>query len=304
MSAEFEYLRTGQGMPDSQLLSINGAEGFFFFRLQTLHLAELQQFNQRSVSSAHTHNVFHMVFYTAESNRSSILLSGEKAESQPGMLVLTSPGEPHTFQPQSPGKTVYHELTFILENASGIFCGNWNLLMQYYSGDENVLIPSITLLDEVSMAALDKHFRYLGSQLVNLPGSVMPVFKGLMNMLEFVSSAVCLKKNLIVEDNVLDKVKFFIDKHFNEDLNLKELSRHFFMSPEHLCRKFKAAHGVSPLKYALELKMSAAKNMLLHSERSIKEISDRIGFSDVYAFSQSFKKNTGIPPGKYRHKAV
>lgn len=300
MIAEFEYFRTGHGLPDSQLLSINCSEGFFFFQIQTFHLAQVLLFNPRKIPAHHMHNVFHMVFYTAESNRSTFLLNGERPESQPGMLVLTSPGEPHAFYLQTPGKTVYHELTFTLENASGVFCGNWNQLMSYYSGEDNVLIPAVTLLDGVRMVSLDKHYRYLGSQLMNLPGSMLPIFKGLMNIFEFLSSSVFSKKSPILEDNAMDNVKIFIEKYFNEDLSLKELSHRFFMSPEHLCRKFKEVYGISPLKYALELKIATAKNMLLHSERSIKEISDRMGFSDVYAFSQSFKKNTGIPPGKYR----
>ena len=135
---------------------------------------------------------------------------------------------------------------------------------------------------------------------MNLPGSMLPIFKGLMNIFEFLSSSVFSKKSPVLEDCAMDNVKIFIEKHFDKDLSLKKMSHRFFMSPEHICRKFKEAYGISPLKYALELKIATAKNMLLHSERSIKEISDRMGFSDVYAFSQSFKKNTGIPPSKYR----
>ncbi len=300
MIAYFEYLRTGHGIPDSQLLSINSAEGFFFFRIQTFHLAEIPRHALRRLSGSHAHNVFHIVFYTADGDRNSILLNGEETESLPGMLVMTSPGDLHSFQTQMHGETVYHELTFSLENSSGVFCGDWNQLMTYYSGVDNVLIPAVTLLNDSKMTVLDQHFRQLSILFKNLSGSMLPVFKGVMSMFEFLYSEVFMGKDLARQDNVLDKVKSFIEKHFNENLNLKDLGQRFFMSPEHLCRKFKEAYGISPLKYAVELKISTAKNMLLHSEQSIKEISDRLGFSDVYAFSQSFKKNTEIPPGKYR----
>ncbi|MFA6101519.1 MAG: AraC family transcriptional regulator [Victivallaceae bacterium] len=300
MNAEFEYFRTGQGTPDPQLLGVSSAEGFFFFRIQTFHLSEAHRYVPQRMPGSHAHNVFHLVFYTADNERNSILLDGAETETLPGTLVMTSPGEPHSFQALMPGKTVYHELTFNLENETGIFCGDWNQLMAYYAGEDNVCIPSAILLDDSRMAVLDKHFQDLGSLLKDLSGNMLPVLKNVTNIFEFLYSEVCMEKDSIRKENALDKVKYFIEKHYSEDLSLKDLGRRFFMSPEHLCRKFKAAYGVAPLKYALELKIAAAKNMLLHSEQSIKEISGRLGFSDVYAFSKSFRKNTGIPPGKYR----
>jgi len=300
MEAELEYFRTGQGVPDSQLLGISSAGGFFFFRIQTFHLAELHRHVPRGIPGSHAHNVFHIVFYTADNERNSILLDGAETETLPGTLAMTSPGEPHSFQALMSGQTVYHELTFSLENAEGVFCGDWNQLMAYYAGEDNVCIPSAILLDDSRMAVLDKHFQDLGSLLKDLSGNMLPVLKNVMNMFEFLYSEVFMAKDSTRKENALDKVKSFIEKHYSEDLNLKDLGRRFFMSPEHLCRKFKAAYGVAPLKYALELKIAMAENMLLHSEQSIKEISDRLGFSDVYAFSKSFRNNTGIPPGKYR----
>jgi AraC-like DNA-binding protein len=300
MSAEFEYLRAGSGIPDSQLLSINSAEGFCIFRIQTLHLGELPSHSPHKVPVQHAHNVFHLVFYPNDNNRNGILLNDKEVETLPGTLVATSPGEPHSFQAMKSGITVYHELTFSIGNVAGVFCGNWNELMRYYSGVDNVNIPAVTLLDDAGMAILDKHFRDLGGKLKNLQDSMLPAFKVVMSMLEFLFSEVYMAKDSARQDDVMARVKLFIEKKFSNDLNLKDLGRHFFMSPEHLCRKYKEAYGISPLKYAIELKISTAKNMLSHSEYTIKDISDRLGFSDVYAFSQSFKKNTGIPPGKYR----
>lgn len=300
MSAEFEYLRTGSGIQDSQLLSINNAEGFFLFRILTLHLGELPSHSPHKVPVQHAHNVFHLVFYPNDNNPNGFLLNGKEVETLPGTLVATSPGEPHSFQAMKSGRTVYHELTFSIENGADVFCGNWNELMRYYSGVDNANIPAVTLLGGAEMATLDKHFRELGSKLKNLQGSMLPAFKVVMSMLEFLFTEVYMAKDSIRQDDVMARVKLFIEKKFSSELNLKDLGRHFIMSPEHLCRKYKQAYGISPLKYAMELKISTAKNMLLHSEYTIKDISERLGFSDVYAFSQSFKKNTGIPPGKYR----
>ncbi|NSW89572.1 MAG: helix-turn-helix transcriptional regulator [Firmicutes bacterium] len=43
-----------------------------------------------------------------------------------------------------------------------------------------------------------------------------------------------------------------------------------------------------------------AKEELLTSNSSIKEIAYKLKFSDEFYFSRFFKKHTGIPPSKYR----
>ena len=233
------------------------------------------------------------------------MLKGEKTESRSGTLVLTAPGDSHSFAPLDPGRTVYHELTFSLENENGPFPGNWNQLMASYFGDEKVSIPFLTRLDPGIMPTLEKHFRELGALLQSPEGrNHMAALRKVLDILYFLHDDVLSEKSSARKSNSLENVKGHIERHFQDDLNLKVLGRRFFMSPEHLCRKFKRVYGISPLKYAVELKISAAKNMLLNSEQSIKEISDNLGFSDVYAFSKSFRKNAGVPPGKFRNDGM
>ena len=176
--------------------------------------------------------------------------------------------------------------------------------MSFYSGDENVSIPPLTNLDSGMMLALDGHFRELGILLQNLEGgNHLAALNWVLNILLFLHGNVFAENKFSRKINSLENVKRHIERHFQDDLNLKGLGRRFSMSPEHLCRRFKAVYGISPLKFAVDLKISAGKNMLAHSEQSIKEISDSLGFSDVYAFSKSFRNNAGVPPGRYRNHA-
>ena len=177
--------------------------------------------------------------------------------------------------------------------------------MSSYFGDERISIPPLTRLDLGMMQTLEKHFRELGALLQSPEGrNHITALRKVLDMLYFLHDDVLSEKDPVRKVNSLANVKRHIEIHFQDDLNLKDLGLRFFMSPEHLCRRFKAVYGVSPLKFAVELTIAAAKNMMLHSEQSIKEISDSLGFSDVYAFSKSFRKNAGIPPGKFRNGAI
>jgi AraC-like DNA-binding protein len=54
--------------------------------------------------------------------------------------------------------------------------------------------------------------------------------------------------------------------------------------------------GVSPHNYHLELKILRAKEMILTTDKSIKEISFELGFQSIHYFSRLFKNKIGMSP--------
>ena len=63
---------------------------------------------------------------------------------------------------------------------------------------------------------------------------------------------------------------------------------------------FKKYTGVPPVQYHLDLKILRAKEMLLYTDKSIKEISFEMGFQSIYYFSRVFKNKLGISPSEIR----
>lgn len=74
------------------------------------------------------------------------------------------------------------------------------------------------------------------------------------------------------------------------------------MSISNFQRKFKAETGMSPMKYAMQLRLERARCALAYSDDDIAGIAESCGFADRYAFSKAFKKYTGFSPAKYRQK--
>jgi AraC-like DNA-binding protein len=58
--------------------------------------------------------------------------------------------------------------------------------------------------------------------------------------------------------------------------------------------------GVSVSEYIQQLKIDAAKNMLLYSDFSPARISSILAFPDQSYFTQVFKKYTGLTPRKFQ----
>ncbi len=66
----------------------------------------------------------------------------------------------------------------------------------------------------------------------------------------------------------------------------------------YLC--FKRWAGCSPIDYRNEIRINAAKSLLLNSTLAVHEIAAKSGFDDPYYFSRLFKKKTGTSPRAFR----
>jgi transcriptional regulator GlxA family with amidase domain len=82
--------------------------------------------------------------------------------------------------------------------------------------------------------------------------------------------------------------------------SLKSLAEAANMSPEHFSRKFKNAFNVSPKRYMLHKRIAFAKQRLLSEHKNIDEVAEQSGFCDIFHFSRTFKKETGLSPSQFR----
>ncbi|WP_037290927.1 helix-turn-helix domain-containing protein [Saccharibacillus sacchari] len=102
------------------------------------------------------------------------------------------------------------------------------------------------------------------------------------------------------ESDLVEVVASYIASHYRQELELKDLAALAGCSVRQLQRRFKQEKQVGPMEYVIQLRMENASRMLHHTEASIGEIAERIGYSDTYYFSRAFKKVYGIPPLHYR----
>ncbi len=92
----------------------------------------------------------------------------------------------------------------------------------------------------------------------------------------------------------------YIDRHFDEELNVTSLANQFYISPSYFSHLFKARANKSVIEYINEVRIHHAKSYLEKEDISIRDIAGLVGFSDINYFSRKFKAVTGMTPTEYK----
>lgn len=91
----------------------------------------------------------------------------------------------------------------------------------------------------------------------------------------------------------------YINEHPSEKTSIPELAKICGISPSHLRRLFHQCLEMSPVQYKSSVLMEYACKLLKHGALNVSETADILHFSDIYSFSQTFKKYMGISPQNY-----
>lgn len=98
------------------------------------------------------------------------------------------------------------------------------------------------------------------------------------------------------------QVQKYIDEHYLEALTLKDIASRFYMDMYYLSHLFKQVCGFTVKEYIILMRISKAKDLLVHTCESITDISSLSGFGNLNHFIRVFKNTTGLSPLKYRKR--
>ena len=101
-------------------------------------------------------------------------------------------------------------------------------------------------------------------------------------------------------DQKIEQAKIIMNENVSGNVDPEELAMRLNISYSWFRRVFKEYTGYAPAKYFQELKLRKAKQMLVGTSQSVKEISFFLGFQSTEYFFSFFKKRTGLTPLEYR----
>ena len=103
-------------------------------------------------------------------------------------------------------------------------------------------------------------------------------------------------------DELVEKAQAYIERHLGEKLSVEHLSTRLAIGRRNFDRRFIKATGNTPVEYAQRVKIEAAKKAFETSRKTINEVMYDVGYADVKAFREVFRRITGMSPLDYRSK--
>ena len=93
----------------------------------------------------------------------------------------------------------------------------------------------------------------------------------------------------------------YIDEHIHEQITLKELSQHFFLSANYISIIFKKEMHIPIITYIKEKKLTLINIAFKNGEKSLAQLTDDYGFSTYSNLFKLYKKTFGHPPSKNKN---
>lgn len=217
--------------------------------------------------------------------------SKEKTKIEKGDILMLFPGQWHTYKPDAKiGWDVFY-IGFegpIMENLyeSNFFSPNEQILRIGFS---EVLVAlykrSMEIVKDDSILVQQR----LAGIVVNILGE----------------SLFLAQRNISEKDNsseVIERAKAIMYEHYDTEIDLNEIAAKLCSSYSKFRKIFKKYTGYSPADYFQEIKIRKAKELLLETNMSIKEVAYELNFSSYEYFLSRFKKRTGLSPQKFKHQ--
>jgi len=116
------------------------------------------------------------------------------------------------------------------------------------------------------------------------------------------SAFIIFKGQKLHEDEMVKKAQAYIENNLDEKISIEHLSSRFAVGRRNFDRRFIKATGNTPVEYSQRVKIESAKKAFETSRKTINEVMYEVGYSDVKAFREVFRKITGMSPLEYRNK--
>lgn len=122
---------------------------------------------------------------------------------------------------------------------------------------------------------------------------------------DLLGRSVLLEFNRLCADDAPDMIvraRRFMRENLERPLGLEELARAAGLNRCYFARAFKKAAGESPMHALANMRMEAARDLILHTTLPLKSVASQTGFADEAHMSHTFKRLLGRSPGSLRRR--
>ncbi|SDD38302.1 Helix-turn-helix domain-containing protein [Paenibacillus sp. UNCCL117] len=102
--------------------------------------------------------------------------------------------------------------------------------------------------------------------------------------------------------NISEKIIDLVQHGYSTDMTLEECASRLHYNANYLSSIFRKETGYSFSEYLIMYRFSMAKKWLAETDMPIKDIAEKLRYTNPQNFIRSFRKQEGMTPGQYRTK--
>lgn len=236
------------------------------------------------VARTHAHATYEAHYVIG--GRASFEIHGDAVPVRPGDFFYTCPGTPHR-----------------MDVPEGSFFLQYVAFLELHPDTDAALAGDLEeLLGEGKVRRVGDRFHALFAQLSQQSLSIDPREQRAASarMAAFLYDVTIDTKSASRGHPAIERALEFMRTHLDVAYGLDDLVAGLDLDRSYFIRLFKKSIGVPPMKYAMNLKMSAAADLLRTTSDPLHVVASRVGFDDEYHFAKRFKQWSGTAPGVYR----
>src|SRR5690625_1704956 len=100
--------------------------------------------------------------------------------------------------------------------------------------------------------------------------------------------------------NISDEIIHIVQQEFDSDLTLNYIADKLHYNPNYLSSIFRKETNTSFSDYLALFRINKAKEWLVETDMTVKEIAEKLNYNNSQNFIRSFRKVEGTTPGRYR----
>ena len=210
-------------------------------------------------------------------------------EVNPGNVIILAPGEWHRYKPTESTGWEEYWIGFRGELSNRIL---------------SELLPAST--SYIKDLGFQDELVFLFNKSLELTKKNSPGYRKILSgiVMQLMAYVISYQKEETAsrEEQLSKQIISFIRDHLIEVIDFKKLASEHHLSYNRFRSIFKNETGTSLQQYLIHERLENAKQLMINTNLSLKEISEKTGFDSSFYFSKVFKNKMGYPPSNIRLK--
>ncbi|HCY43602.1 MAG TPA: AraC family transcriptional regulator [Prolixibacteraceae bacterium] len=207
----------------------------------------------------------------------------------PGSMLILRPGMWHRYKPDQNTGWTEHYIGFNGEFCSNLFHDGFFQAGKpvLYVGFQESLLKLFFEIIQLVKDEKTGHQQVAASTTILMLSKILSVVRNQ----EFAGKTI---------ERTIRKACLYFRENLHANVNIETLAGELHVGYSYFRQMFRKYTGISPTQYHLSLRIQKAKDLLVSTDKSFKEIAIDLGFESYFYFSRIFKDKTGKSPMEFR----